>query len=72
MALAAFGTQVEEQALEALARMEAAGTPVEELARLARLHGLVAEVQETTWRACGASSPEEGCLWPTSTGRSST
>src|SRR5438552_6127207 len=48
MVLAAFGKQVAEDALAAEAGMEEGGTPIEELERLARQHGLVAKVQETT------------------------
>jgi hypothetical protein len=48
MVLAGFGLHVAESALEAEARMEALGTPIEELERLARQFQLVAEIQETT------------------------
>ncbi len=48
MVLATVGTKVEEETLEAQATMEVAGTPIEELERLARQFGLVAEIQETT------------------------
>jgi hypothetical protein len=48
MVLAANGAMVEERAIEAAARMENDGTPIEELERLARRYNLVAEVQETT------------------------
>src|SRR5262245_45245163 len=48
MVLAAYRTQIEESALEAEARMEVEGTPIDELERLARLFGLTAEIQETT------------------------
>jgi hypothetical protein len=48
MVLAAFGTPVEERALEAEATMEEQGTLIDELERLARQHHLVAEIQETT------------------------
>jgi hypothetical protein len=48
MVLAAFGIHVAEDALQAQARMEEGGTPIEELARLGRQYGLVAEIQEAT------------------------
>jgi hypothetical protein len=48
MVLAAFGTAVEESTLEDQANMEPQGTGIGELARLARLFGLVAEVHEVT------------------------
>jgi len=48
MVLAAFGTHVAERDLEAEAGMEEGGTPIEELERLARQFGLVAETQERT------------------------
>jgi hypothetical protein len=48
MVLAAFGTSVPERELEANARMEEGGTPIEELQRLAQRFGLVAEIQERT------------------------
>jgi ABC-type bacteriocin/lantibiotic exporter with double-glycine peptidase domain len=48
MVLAAFGTPVAEDTLATEARIEEGGTPIEELERLARQHGLVAEIQETT------------------------
>jgi hypothetical protein len=48
MVLAAFGTKVEEKVLESRARMEKGGTPIDELERLARQFGLVAEIEETT------------------------
>jgi hypothetical protein len=46
MVLAAFGTDVEESTLEDQARLEPGGTQIGELERLARLCGLVADVQE--------------------------
>jgi len=48
MVLAACGTTIEESAIEAEARLEEDGTPIEELERLARLFNLVAEIQEVT------------------------
>jgi ABC-type bacteriocin/lantibiotic exporter with double-glycine peptidase domain len=48
MVLAAFGTQVRESELEARVRMEARGTPIEELEQLARHFGLAAVIQDTT------------------------
>jgi hypothetical protein len=48
MVLTAFGTPVEERALEAEATMEEQGTCIDELERLARQHHLVAEIQEST------------------------
>jgi hypothetical protein len=48
MVLAAFGTIVEEHALEAEARMEKRGTLIDELLRLARQYRLGAEIQVTT------------------------
>jgi hypothetical protein len=48
MVLAAFGTDVEESALESQARLEEDGTEIGELERLARQFSLVAEVQEAT------------------------
>jgi len=48
MVLAAFGMHVAEGDLEAEARMEEGGTPIEELERLARQFGLVADIQERT------------------------
>src|SRR3954452_24551542 len=48
MVLAAFGMPVPERDLEAEARMEEAGTPIEELERIARQFGLVADLQERT------------------------
>lgn len=48
MALAAFGTNVEERALEAEATMHERGTLIDGLERLARRFGLVAEIQEAT------------------------
>jgi ABC-type bacteriocin/lantibiotic exporter with double-glycine peptidase domain len=48
MVLAAYGTHVPESELEAQARTEAAGTPIEEVERLARRYGLVAEIRQVT------------------------
>src|SRR5262249_32045164 len=48
MVLAAYGTPVDESTLEAEAQMEEDGTLIDELERLARQFGLVAEIQETT------------------------
>jgi predicted double-glycine peptidase len=48
MVLAAFESGIAERTLEAEAQMEEAGTPIEELERLARQHGLEAEILETT------------------------
>src|SRR5258708_6842515 len=48
MVLAAFGTDVEERALEAEAKLERRGTLIDELERLARQFNLAAEIQETT------------------------
>jgi hypothetical protein len=48
MVLAAFGTHVAESELQAEARLEEGGTPIEELARLAQQFGLVADIQERT------------------------
>ena len=48
MVLAAYGTHVDEGTIEAQARMEPQGTAIEELERLARHFGLVAEIQEAT------------------------
>jgi ABC-type bacteriocin/lantibiotic exporter with double-glycine peptidase domain len=48
MVLAAFGIHVSEQDLEAEAILEEGGTPLEELERLARQFGLVAEIHERT------------------------
>jgi ABC-type bacteriocin/lantibiotic exporter with double-glycine peptidase domain len=48
MVLAAFGTHLPESELTAQARMVPKGTPIEELERLARRYGLVAEIQHTT------------------------
>jgi hypothetical protein len=48
MVLAAFGTHVSESELKAQARMVPRGTPIEELERLARRYGLVADIQQTT------------------------
>jgi hypothetical protein len=48
MVLAAFGTNVEEQELINQAVMEADGTSIEEIERLARQYGLGAEIQQTS------------------------
>jgi beta-phosphoglucomutase-like phosphatase (HAD superfamily) len=48
MALAGFGTDVEEATLEAQANLEPGGTEIGELARLARQFGLAADVEEAT------------------------
>ena len=48
MVLAAHGTHLEEVFLERRARLEPRGTSIEELERLARRHGLTAEIRETT------------------------
>jgi hypothetical protein len=48
MVLAAYGTHVVESELEAEAGMEAKGTPIFELVRLARRFQLTARIQETT------------------------
>jgi hypothetical protein len=48
MVLASYGTYVEEGVLESQAHLEAEGTPIEELERLARQYHLTAEIQETT------------------------
>jgi ABC-type bacteriocin/lantibiotic exporter with double-glycine peptidase domain len=48
MVLAAYGTHLDESAIEAEATMEDEGAPIEEIARLARRYGLIAEIQETT------------------------
>src|SRR6266571_2622238 len=48
MVLAAYGTHVPESELEARAGMTPKGTPIDELERLARQFGLVAEMQEAT------------------------
>jgi ABC-type bacteriocin/lantibiotic exporter with double-glycine peptidase domain len=48
MVLAAYGTRVNESELEALVQMEPKGTPVDELERLARQFGLIAEIQDLT------------------------
>jgi hypothetical protein len=48
MVLAAFGSSITESTLEAQGRIEEEGTPIEELERLARQHGLGAEIQEAT------------------------
>ncbi len=46
MALAAFGTEVEEATIEAEAQIEEEGTEIGELERLARHFGLVADIEE--------------------------
>jgi hypothetical protein len=48
MVLAAFGSPIAESTLETEAHMEADGTPIEELERLAGQHGLEVEIQEVT------------------------
>src|SRR5436309_2888720 len=48
MVLATFERPIAESTLEAETQMEEDGTPIEELERLARQHGLMAEIQETT------------------------
>jgi ABC-type bacteriocin/lantibiotic exporter with double-glycine peptidase domain len=48
MVLAAYGTHVPASELKAQARMVPQGAPIEELERLARRYGLVAETQHTT------------------------
>jgi hypothetical protein len=48
MVLAAFGMQIEERIIAAEARLEDRGTPIEEVERLARRFGLVADIQEPT------------------------
>jgi ABC-type bacteriocin/lantibiotic exporter with double-glycine peptidase domain len=48
MVLAAYGKDVEEGELAAQAQLEETGTPIEELERLARRHGLVAEIRHVT------------------------
>jgi hypothetical protein len=48
MVLAAYGTYVEEDVLEAEARLDPTGTEIGELERLAREFGLVAEIEEVT------------------------
>jgi hypothetical protein len=48
MILAAYGAHVAERDLEAQARMVPTGTPIDEIKRLARHFGLVAQIQETT------------------------
>jgi ABC-type bacteriocin/lantibiotic exporter with double-glycine peptidase domain len=45
MVLAAFGTNVEERVLQHDVHMEQGGTPIEELERLARQHGLVSQIE---------------------------
>ena len=48
MVLAAFGTHVSESTLEAQTLMKERGTLIDELERLARQYGLVAQIRETT------------------------
>jgi len=48
MALAAFGSKIAEEALEAGTRMERGGTRIDDLERLARRFDVVAEIQCTT------------------------
>jgi hypothetical protein len=48
MVLAAFGTEVAESEIEAVATMEEGGTLIDELERLARHFGLDAKIEETT------------------------
>jgi ABC-type bacteriocin/lantibiotic exporter with double-glycine peptidase domain len=48
MVLASFGTYVEEDMLQGEAHMEADGTGIAELERLARQFGLVADIEEAT------------------------
>jgi ABC-type bacteriocin/lantibiotic exporter with double-glycine peptidase domain len=48
MVLAAYGAHVPESELKAQAKMVPTGTPIEELERLARRYGLVAEIQHAT------------------------
>lgn len=48
MVLAAHGRHVQERTLEAKARMVPGGTEIEELERLARLFGVVANIQRAT------------------------
>jgi ABC-type bacteriocin/lantibiotic exporter with double-glycine peptidase domain len=48
MVLAAYGTHLDESAIEAETTIEDEGAPIEEIERLARRYGLVAEIQETT------------------------
>ena len=48
MVLAVYGRHVQESELEAQVRMEAKGTRIDELERLAREFQLMAEIQETT------------------------
>jgi Peptidase C39 family len=54
MVLAAFGTHVLESELEALASMEAKGTPIDELVSLAQRYHLRADVQDTTVEGLGS------------------
>lgn len=53
MVLAAHGTDVLESDLESQARMEEEGILIDELERLAREYGLVAEIQNTTVEELG-------------------
>ena len=48
MVLAAHGTDIEERVLETEARREDGGTHIEELERVARRFGLVAQIQRAT------------------------
>ncbi len=48
MVLAAFDREVEESDIEAVAKMEVKGTPIDELERLARYFGLTANIETTT------------------------
>ena len=48
MVLAAFGTRVTEDVIEAKVKLEERGTPIEQLERLALDFNLVAEIQDTT------------------------
>jgi hypothetical protein len=48
MVLAAYGTEVEEGTIEREAHLSPDGTAIDELERLARRFGLVAEIQERT------------------------
>jgi ABC-type bacteriocin/lantibiotic exporter with double-glycine peptidase domain len=48
MVLAAYGSHVPESELEAQARLEPTGTPIEEVKRLAQVHGLAAEIRHVT------------------------
>ena len=48
MILAAYGTEVEESALEAQVRLKPDKTEIGEIERLARQYGLTADIQEAT------------------------